>query len=195
MSLAGYLTSGLALERLAGSGAGRELLGSVGGAVFDSTPCELTPAVAARGVLVGAAPSVLGLLEPGGAGGGPAWGPLGGALEGALSAYLSLGGVRRTVGAAFAAWDRHGPACDRLMLYSEADWVVPASGVRAFADRWRARGIGVRERAWAGSRHVEHLRQDADGYGEVLDGFLAGEPAEGAGAPRLNEGAAGGGPV
>ena len=199
MSLAGYLVAGMTLRALQESHGGEEALASVRGVVLDSTPCTLTPLVAARGTLAGAAPW---LVTPGGHVRGSAL------LSGAAGWYLARAPVALLVKEAYGAWESVDLACPRLMLFSEQDGVVPAGDVRAHgaslgngrawralgseaAPRsseacvsqparflppvaaWRGHGLAVQEKAWATGRHVELLREDPVGYEAALDVFLA----------------------
>lgn len=123
MSMAGFLLSGLSLGALAQSPKGTAFLASIRGVVFDSAPCRITPDVAARGVLAAALPS---LLTPGGDVPGAA------VLLAPFRVYLSLDTVRGALLEAYGAWETLVPNSARLVLYSLADQVVPATGVREY---------------------------------------------------------------
>jgi hypothetical protein len=169
-----------------GGGRGLALPTRLAGLVFDSCPARLDPDLAARGVTA----AFLGEAAEAGTGTRRraalvrALTPV---LGGLLASPASPLGAR--VEGAWAAWARLGaalpPGLPRLFLYSDADKLIPASEVEAFAGRvmgWAGEGAGtvaaattpspVRLVRFPGSPHCEHLRSDPAGYKREMAGVL-----------------------
>ena len=172
----GFYAAGALLERKSPALA---LPSRLVGLAFDSCPARLDPDLAARGVTAamlgeaaggrgeGRRKAVTSLLRPvlGGLLSSPA-SPLGGRVEAAWAAWGGLAGSLP-------------PGLPRLFLYSDADALIPAAEVEAWAgvmgweesSRGRARAAAVTMRRFPGSPHCEHLRSDPDGYRAALAGL------------------------
>lgn len=149
------------------AGQGSSLGERVAAHVFDSgpgVPRRLTPSIYAQQMASGMVRAGLGdsglgrVLRP--------------ALELALRAqYRMVPEVSHAYASARARFSELAPVVPALCLYGLADELVAPREVECFTTSERRRGARVELCAFAGSRHVQHLRQHPQRYAAALREF------------------------
>jgi pimeloyl-ACP methyl ester carboxylesterase len=153
------------MQQLVAQGA-PEQLGRIRGIIFDSSPAQVIPDVAARALVA----AVLG--EP--AEKVQERHPLlVGGTSAAVGAYLKVPLIKHCIQEVHDTWAQLAPPCPMLFLHSAADVLVPPEVVQAFMKQQAARGAAVSDKLWPDSPHVDHWRAYPQEYEQQLQRFAS----------------------